>query len=811
MRYVGDGFTVDSAAFTVERDGHPVDLEPQAMDLLLYMIARPDELLTKADLLDNVWGDQFVGDAALATRVKQVRAALGDDGRAQRIIQTVHGRGYKFVGLLDAAAVPGGDEGAPVASDVADGVDERHNIPSPRTAMVGRVELVAEVTDAVASDRLVTLVGLGGAGKTTIAQAAGRALVDHFDRGVWFVDLIPVRDDLGLVRAVADGLGHRLGPDSTLDDLVAWLSRQAICIVLDNCEHVVDAAAAFCTAVLDRAPDVHLLATSREPLRLIGERRISVGPLPLGGGEGSALELLERVAQRAGASIAESERADANQLCVRVDGLPLAIELVGARLATFALADIVERLDQLGVGGGERRADRHASLGVVLAETLAGLTDDAIRFLTLLARVTGSFDLDDVEGLAAALGLPLGFDTLADLVDRSLVVVVSQHPRRFGVLEMVRQHVGAHDPDPDATGTAHAEWCRAMLGDRVATHFHDLGHASRVAGRFQDLVDAQAHLGSIGRGDDGARIVAATGLAMHLDDGGRAAVMLELMERHTRSVDDATLRCRLHCSGVMAAMAARDHQAMYQHGVDAVAAVESIDDPTLEALALVMRSWAGVVLDVDAALLDLDEAVRLAESVDDLDTAMMATGYKVLNLAMALRFEEAVEIGEAALARDLGRGSYPRRVVATGLISCLLIDDPRRALDLDERLREGAGTALFWGTAIVRAACYARLGALEEMLERVIGLEERLDRAGISPLPDILIVPATLALTRGDAERAGRYLGAIRAADAPTQSLMVSTAYRVLRSHIDTPPVEQIPGSTAAIWAEARAWLDTDS
>lgn len=804
MRYVGDGFAVDAAAYEVERDGEPVELEPQAMDLLLYMVERRGQLLTKAELLDNVWGDQFVGDAALATRIKQVRAALGDDGRSQRVIQTVHGRGYKFIGELTPAAT----DTAAAPLDVTP-PPERHNIPPPRTEMVGRVELLDEVADSLAASRLVNLVGLGGAGKTTTAQTVGRRVVDRFEHGVWFVDLIPVRDRAGAVRALASGLGFQLGPDSGTAELIAWLGRRQLCIVLDNCEHVIDDAAALCSDVLDGAPEVRILATSREPLRVVGEHRISVGPLPIADESGGAVELLEAVARRAGAEVTAADRAHALELCARVDGLPLAIEIVGARLATFSLADIVERLDRLESSVGPRRPDRHASLGVVLRETLAALDDEAVRLLTLLVRLTGGFDLDDVEALGSQAGVAAPLDRLGELVDRSLIVPTSGPPRRFGVLETVRQHVGANDPDPDATSTTHAAWCLDLVGESVADHYHDLTHADRISRRYDDLLDARAHLASLGRETDAAHLVAASGLAMHLDDGSRAATMLGLLQRHAGRADDPALRARLHCSGVMAAMAAREHAAMYQHGLDAVTAAAETSDATLQSLALVMRSWAGVVIDVDAALVDLDEAVRLAESVGDLDTAMMATGYKALNLAMALRFEEATAIADAAIARDMGRASYPRRVVVTGLISCLLVDDPRRALELDTRVREGVGLSSFWGTAIIRAACQAQLREVDTVNDSLRQLEDRLDRAGISPLPDILLVPASLANALGDEDRAALYLGAVRAASEPTQSLMVSTAYRVLRSHVPPLPPDQIDGSTAEIWADAKAWMAT--
>lgn len=804
MRYVGDGFAVDAAAFVVERDGAPVELEPQAMDLLLYMVARPGDLLTKAELLDNVWGDQFVGDAALATRIKQVRAALGDDGRAQRVIATVHGRGYRFVAPLtvdgQSAPAPASPEAGPARSD-----DRLHNVPPARTELIGRGELIDEVGAALQRSRLVTLVGLGGAGKTSLAQEVGRRRAVAFRDGLWFVDLIPAKSAADIDRAVARAIGIQVGPTTSRADLLQLLVDREMCVVIDNCEHVLEAAAAFCGELLDLAPDVRVLATSREPLRVRGERRVPVGSLPLASDTGSALDLLDAVAERAGVSIPDRDQLAAVELCTRVDGLPLAIELVGARLGALTVPEVLDRLDRLADPDAEG-AGRQASIGVILADTLQGLATDVVRLLAVTARVEGLFSADDVERLArhAAIDDPLA--ALATLVDHSVLAQVeTPDGRRLRALEMVRQHVATNDPDPSATGRAHAEWCLEMLGDSFRPQFYDLEQANWVAERFRDLTAAHDHFVSEGELDAAARIVAATGLAMHLDDGSRAAEMLVHLDARTADVDDAHLLGRLGCAGVMMAMAAREPRAMFDQGLAAVEAADRTDDDSLRALARIMRSWAGVVVDIDGALTDLDEAIDLADAAGDDQTSLMATGYKVFHLAVALRFDEAVAIAEAAITRDLGRTSYPRRVVSTGLISLLLVDDPRRVLEIDSAVRGGAGLATFWGTSIVRASAHATLGELVVVTDMLHDLETRLGRAGISPLPDVLLVPAAVALHLGDDARASRYLGAVRAADRPTQSLMVSTAYRVLRRYI--APSAGIDEPTEAVWHEARDWI----
>ncbi|MFK8025257.1 MAG: winged helix-turn-helix domain-containing protein [Ilumatobacter sp.] len=814
MRYDGAGFSVDTDAFAVEVAGQPVDLEPQALDVLLHLLAHRDHLVTKEALLDAVWGDQFVGESALTTRIKQIRRALGDNGRAQRTIKTVHGKGYRFIAPVSeverASSAPDADTAVRSISG------ELHNIPAARTALLGRSDLVAGVVDALGASRLVTLVGFGGAGKTSIAQQVGRHLVDnpvgaHVDTatdGVWFVDLVPVQDGAGIDRAVARATGVQLGPDADRSTLVDRIATRRIVVILDNCEHVEDAAADFCGDLLDATDRVRILTTSRVPLRVVGEHRVPVGPLPLVGDDGGAFDLLVAAAARVGAEIPPEDHDAAIELCRRVDGLPLAIELVGTRFATLTVQEVLARLEQIGEAASrERRPDRQSSLATILTDTLATTDPDDVRLLTLLSRFERPFDIREVERMADVGSIDDPTTRLAALLDRSLLVAQNGAVRGYAVLETVRQHAAAHDPTPHATADTYADWCLAAVGTSIREHFYDLDRADWTSARFDDLLAVHRHLTEQHRHDDAAHVLTSTALAMHLDDGSRAEGVLARLDA-TPPLDGQIERATLHCAGVMAAMAARDHHRMYQHGLDAVVAADESDLPELSALARVMRSWAGVVVEAEQALRDVDDAIAFARSIEDHDTALIATGYKVFHLAMSLRFDEAVEIGRAALDHTVpDTSSYPRRVASTGLMCCLVVDDPAASLRLDDEVRTGMGSAGFWGTAIVRSTALAELGDARSVDDAVAHLQTRLDRSGVSALPDLLIVPAALAHRLGELDRAAHYLRAVRAADEPTQSLMVSTAYRVLRTHVEPGVASTDDGPTADIWREARRWI----
>ncbi len=777
------------------------------------MLERPRQLLTKAELLDGVWGDQFVTESALTTRVKQIRQALGDDGRAQRVIQTVHGRGYRFVAEVtveaDAEDEPVGlteEEGSPREQASALEVAKQHNIPPSRTEVVGRAALVASGVEAIEQARLVSMIGLGGVGKTTLAQEVGRRAAQELEHGAWFVDLVPVRDADGIDLAVANAIGATIGSDGGRAELLERVAGRDLLLIIDNCEHIVDDVAQFCSDVLDSTSGPRLLATSRIPLRISGERRLPVPPLSVSDADGSAVDLLDAVGRRYGVAIPPENRIAAISLCLRLDGLPLAIELMGAKLPTMSVPEILDRVDRLiAADSRERRPDRHASLETILSDTFANLGAEERRLLSTLALVQGPFTVDDVESIGDQLDLGDAMASFEALLEQSLLVVMSETPRRYTLLEMIRQHAKATDPAPSDTAIVHAEWLLNHIGRTLDRHYHDIYDAQWVTHHLSDLLSAEQRLREDERINDAGWLLASTGLAMHLDDGARAARVLDRMQPYFESVDDPALSSRLHCSGVMAAMASRRSSAMYQHGLQAVAQADKTDDEALQAFARVMRSWAGVVIDVDAAIEDLDTAIDLARRAGDAGTEMMAAGYKIYHLAMALRFDEAVELGFSVFDPSFSGAHYPFRVVSLGLICCLVVEDPGKALEIDSQGRTEFPMRTMWGSEIMRASIHAGLDRPGETLEAVESIEAHLEHSGISPLPDILLVPAVLANARGDAGRASRYLGALRGADKPTQSLMVSTAYRALRCHVE-PDTDGV-AATEAIWDEAVNWM----
>ena len=246
---------------------------------------------------------------------------------------------------------------------------------------------------------------------------------------------------------------------------------------------------------------------------------------------------------------------------------------------------------------------------------------------------------------------------------------------------------------------------------------------------------------------------------------------------------------------------------MYSHGLAAVDAADATDSVSLQALARVSRSWAGVVVDPAQAMTDLETAIEMAASVGDDETELMAVGYRCFNLAMSFRFDEALEIATPALTANLHRKSYPLRVVSQSLICGLVVDDPQRAYDIDERTRTHNSFDTMWGTRVIRAAVQASLGNWRTAADAIGQVEEFTTRAGVNALPDLLLVPAVMAHRHGDADRAARYLGAIRSSEVPTQSLMVSMSYRSLRNHVRPDAPNSDSPSTSEVWRDAVEWM----
>ncbi|MEM7275921.1 MAG: BTAD domain-containing putative transcriptional regulator [Actinomycetota bacterium] len=359
----------------------------------------------------------------------------------------------------------------------------RGNLPRRADRLIGRDDELAAIVAAVEEEALVTLVGPGGIGKTSLAVAAARQLESRFPGGTWLIELAGVSADAGtdegigaVARAVVDALNltDRVGREP-LELVVGALATRRVLLVLDNCEHVVGGAAAVAEDITAACPDTRILATSREGLGAIGEQLIPIGPLDPAG---AAVELFHRRAGRLGTGPDTGASAGAvEEICRRLDGVPLAIELAAARTTTLTPADLVSRLDdrlRLLTGGRRTTMERHRTLRATIQWSYDLLDRDEQRLFRRLAVFAGPFDLHaailvgDGDGVDALLG---------GLVDRSMVIVESgPFGRRFRLLETMRdfgfEHLGEAG-ETDAVAARHAEWCAtevAAVRTQLAGH-----------------------------------------------------------------------------------------------------------------------------------------------------------------------------------------------------------------------------------------------------------------------------------------------------------------------------------------------------
>lgn len=361
--------------------------------------------------------------------------------------------------------------GIAAAPEVRSEGPARTNLPAETAPLVGRRHQLEQLGALLAASRLVTLTGIGGVGKTHLAQHLAREQASEFERGVWFIDLTELAptpaEHLGsgeritLLIALALGLPERLTQSDTRDQVLEALGSRAVLLVLDNCEHVITEAAMFVTDLLRHAAGTRVLATSREPLGLPEEQRDHVGTLSTAPrDEDRPSEAVEFFVMRARAAdptfaLDEASTATVKELCRRLDGLPLALELAAARIRGLAVDDLLERLsDRLNIlrrpGHGVPR--RQQTLRGMIDWSWSLLSETERAVLRRLAVHPGSLGLeaaevvcaDEAEGCEAAAAMRTEVvDVLAGLVDRSMVTVVpSPAGVRYGLLESIATYAG---------------------------------------------------------------------------------------------------------------------------------------------------------------------------------------------------------------------------------------------------------------------------------------------------------------------------------------------------------------------------------
>jgi predicted ATPase/DNA-binding CsgD family transcriptional regulator len=366
---------------------------------------------------------------------------------------------------------------------VADTVVSMHGFPAVLTSFVGRADAVGEIADQLGRHRLVTVTGPGGAGKTRLAGEVARHVADRFADGVWLAELAPVRDPAQLASAVAVALGIRdLASADAADGLARALARRQMLLVLDNCEHLIGAAAELCSRLLLGADDVRVLATSREPLRIAGEVRYRLGPLTLpdpgdlaAAGECEAVTLFADRAWLVDPHFALDEKTAATvaRLVARLDGMPLAIELAAARVDALGVAQLLDRIDDrfaLLADGYRLAEQRQRSLAAAVQWSYQLLDDAEQRVFRAVSAFPGPFTMDGAEAVAGA-----GADqAVLRLVDCSLLVPPQVDPdgrSRYLMLETLRAFGAgllAEDGEYDAAAAALASFALRVAEEAIA-------------------------------------------------------------------------------------------------------------------------------------------------------------------------------------------------------------------------------------------------------------------------------------------------------------------------------------------------------
>ncbi|KRB62088.1 transcriptional regulator [Rhizobium sp. Root708] len=455
-------FHLSVARRLLAKDGNPVDLGARALDLLVALAREPNVIVSKKDLISRVWPDVIVDEGSLRFHMTGLRKALGDGQDGARYITTVAGRGYCFV--------------APISQpnrspeDVA-GSDFRHAIlPTRLDRMVGRDQDVVRLSEKVMASRMVNIVGVGGVGKTTVATAVAHHLAPTFNGAVLFADYGMLSDPALVAAGIASMLGLPVGSNDVRPSLIAYLRDKQIMLVLDTCEHLIEAIADLAAAIIEAAPKVYLLATSREALRIEAETvyRLDTLTCPPDDPELSAealrsfpaLQLFIERAAASGASLAldEQDTRIAASICRKLDGMALALELTARRVESYGLAQTAKLLDQhltLGWAGSRTAPPRQKTLQATLDWSYGLLAEVERTVLRRLAVFVGDFTLDAaLEVVSSSDIAPAAiFDAIDNLVAKSLLAT---HPvgsmMRYRLLDTTRAYAQQSQMDEDRIG-----------------------------------------------------------------------------------------------------------------------------------------------------------------------------------------------------------------------------------------------------------------------------------------------------------------------------------------------------------------------
>ncbi len=686
----------------------------------------------------------------------------------------------------------------------------RHNLPAPRTELIGRDEQIESLAHVLSEHRLVSLLGIGGTGKTRLAQAIALEVLHRFPDGVWFVDLVPVSSARGVVEAIGSATGLKIGGGDLLGGLADVLSDRHLLLILDNSEHITDEVADVVDELLERAVHPRVLVTSREPLQLADEYHVQVPPLAVAAEATSpAMAMFRAAAARFGADVPPDQVDLAAKVLHELDGLPLSIELAAAQLRQLTLADLADRLDQRFAllqerRGGRRR--RQASLLAVLEETWDGLNGDEQTFLLHVAAFPSMFELRDAEELldGRVTGVPARIS--ADLVDRGLLI--ARHDGQMFLLETVKLFARHRWEDGHDYLERHTQWLfRRVRSSAPDEHFNSLDFSHWMNERHDDRRLVEDRLLEAERLDELAELSRASWLAAWNQSNSSALVMLDRLERilAAHALSDAQ-SAAIHLVGSAAAMPARRPE-WFVRG-SAVAIDHYRESPGYEALstALTVGSFMRSFGDLPGALELLDEASAAALLAGARRCEGLVLAYRALLLSVHGDRSEALDLVRETERNFGGPLDQVWGITESARFVIHLFDDPPRARDCWGGNRPHVE---LYFIESMNAWAAAADGDLSAALSTLSEVEASLRAGGRDDgLPDLLLAPAIAAWRLGDSSRASRWATAIHRADRQTQTFNATGAFRQLRDRVgllDENPLEA--ASIQEIYREAREWL----
>jgi predicted ATPase/DNA-binding winged helix-turn-helix (wHTH) protein len=426
-------FTLTPALRRLELEGRQVSLATRSLDILLALVERSGEVVTKTALMQKAWPDASVEEGNLRLHIAALRKSLGDGKDGARYVTTVTGRGYCFVAPVSS------EDPTTRTSRSYNALNGPQNLPARLARMAGRAEAVRDLSRHLIAERFVTITGTGGIGKTTVAVAVGHDLLAEFDGFVYFFDLAPLTDPKLVPNALASTLGLIVHSDP-IEALIAYLRDRRVLLILDSCEHVIEVVGSLAERLFEEAPSVNILATSREALLVEGEHVHKLAPLAappeaLGTtatqiADFPAVQLfIERItANGSPFALSDTEFGLVSEICRKLDGIPLAIELVAGNIGSFGIQETAELLrNRLWPHwrGMRTASPRHQTLSATLDWSYDLLDGSERKVLCRVCLLVGSFTLDAARQIAAGndITADLVMEVLAGLVSKSLVTV----------------------------------------------------------------------------------------------------------------------------------------------------------------------------------------------------------------------------------------------------------------------------------------------------------------------------------------------------------------------------------------------------